>query len=385
MISPEDIKQNALRWWPLLLQSQINGETFFPRSIDRIGKVRSGDVRQQFDKVQHEIEQLFRNSKNETGIGYLVEKSDYNFRRTGSHELPERILIETLNDYLHITGKKREWSCFTKNLDLICLEIPNLKEWALSNCKWLVSSDTEWLSMLLVCKYFLVNPRPEMYVRQLPITIHTKFIEENTTLLQSLLDFLIADHIRNSSTKRIAERYYLKYDEPLIRIRLLDESLSVIHDNLDFSIPLSSFKRLAINCKRVLIAENKMNFLTLPNMPSTIALWSGGGFSLGNMKNITWLNEKEICYWGDIDTHGFLILSQLRSYFSHVTSFLMNKEVLMAYKDDWQTGANTPQENPEHLTAAEAELFRYVKENNLRLEQEKIRHHDVIDVLKLLV
>lgn len=387
MISPEEIKQQALRWWPQVLEGHIRGETFSPRIIDRIGKIRSSDVRQQFDKVQNEIESLLRHSKNETGIGYLVEKSDYNFRRSGNHELPKRIVIVSLDDYLHVTHKKREWTLFIKNVELTTSVIPRLKEWAQSNTSWLIKSDIDWEGILHVCQYFLSTPRPELYVRQLPVAVHTKFIEENTALLQSLLDFLISDHIRDSRQKRFAERYYLKYDEPTIRIRILDEALSFQYNLKDLSVPLSSFLSLNLDCTHILITENKMNFLSLPDMPLTIALWSGGGFNVSYLKNVDWLINKQIYYWGDIDEHGFQILHQLRSYYSFVKSFLMNVETYKAYQKFAISTKVAHIDNLFLLNEDEKETLNTIQSNphKNRLEQERISHQDVKDAIKKVI
>jgi hypothetical protein len=385
MISPEEIKQKALRWWTDILLCHIRNENAFPRTIERIGKVRPGDVSGQFEKTQREIHTLLRHSKNETGIGYLVEKSDYNFRRTGSHELPERIIIQSLNDYLHITGKKKEWTNYENTLIQITAEIPELTVWAEDNTAWLVKNNIHWPGILLVCSYFRSNPRPKMYIRQLPIAIHTKFIEENTSLLQSLLDFLIPDHIRNKNQTRFAERYYLKYDEPLIRMRILDEKLAIQHPLDDLSIPVSSFQKLNVQCPRIFITENKMNFLTLPQTQSAIALWSGGGFNISYLKNITLPASTQIFYWGDIDTHGLLIVNQLRSYYPQAATFLMDMNTLTKYTDYWTKGAKTNQASTTYLTPDELKLFQYLKENDIRLEQERITHEDVVEAIDKLV
>ena len=35
-----------------------------------------------------------------------------------------------------------------------------------------------------------------------------------------------------------------------------------------------------------------MNFLTLPEVKNTVALWSGGGFNVSYLKEIEWLQKK---------------------------------------------------------------------------------------------
>lgn len=101
----------------------------------------------------------------------------------------------------------------------------------------LVDKNVNWDDALKVCQYFIQTRRPNLYLRQLPIEIHTKFIEENITLIQSLLDFLIPDRIRSTTQKRFTERFFLKYDEPLIRVRLLDHQQQDYYKFTDISIP----------------------------------------------------------------------------------------------------------------------------------------------------
>ena len=39
--------------------------------------------------------------------------------------------------------------------------------------------------------------------------------------------------------------------------------------------------------------------------------------------------------WGDIDTHGFAILDQLRGILDSVQSLLMDRETLFAFLSQW--------------------------------------------------
>ncbi len=386
MISPAEIKDQALTWWKPLLQSYIQGELFFPKSIDRIGKVRSGHVTARFELLQKEIEELYRCSKNQGGTGYLVKTGWRKFRRTGSHELPDAVVFETIEDYIAFTGCKKAWDIFLTSYNIIKNSIPTLQNWALQNCLLLTNKNVNWNDVLKVCQYFIENPRPNLYLRQLPIEIHTKFIEENNALIQSLLDYLIPDHIRSVAQKRFAERYFLKYDEPLIRIRMLDINLTRFGNFLDISIPLSDFKSLDIPASHILITENKMNFLTLPAMPFAIAVWSGGGFNVSYLRNVAWLKEKHIFYWGDVDEHGFQILHQLRSYYSNTKSIMMDYKTFEHFSEFSVAGTRNNSEQLSLLNEEERKLFEQLKliDKN-RLEQEKISQGYVEEYLKSLL
>jgi hypothetical protein len=379
MINPDEIRQQALKWWEPLLQSHVNNEPFFPKSIDRIGKVQPVHVTQRFEALQDEIEALYKNAKNEIGTGYLVRTAAQHFRRTGAHELPDSIVFETAEDYLHYTGKQREWKLFVRNSALLEEGLPSLKGWIAENLLSLTLPDTDWVDIVTVCKYFIVNPRPHLYVRQLPIRLHTKFIEDHAPLLQSLLDYLIPDHIRNKGQKKFAERYFLKCDEPLIRIRLLDKKLAIYNNIMDLSISLTDFERTNWDCGRVVITENKMNFLTLPALPSAIAIWSGGGFMVSYLRNAAWLKSKSIHYWGDIDEHGFQILHQIRSYYGQTQSVMMDKETFNAFHEFAVNGKRNKAEELGYLSNEEAGLYSYIKgmDAKNRLEQEKIPQYYV--------
>jgi hypothetical protein len=379
MISPEDIKQQAIKWWKPFLQSYILKEPFFPKEIDRIGKARPADLTQRFDVLQNEIAALYSKSKNETGTGYLIKTAEKNYRRTGVHQLPHSVVFETADDYLHFTRKKTEWEFFIRNYELLINNLPQLRPWIIENTIFLTEPGTDWEGILSACKYFISTPRPELYLRQLPIAVHTKFIEENVSLIQSLLDFLIPEHIKDKSQKKFDDRYYLQKDEPLIRIRMLDDSLAITNNIKDFSIRLSDFEKGLWHNKNVVITENKMNFLTLPPFPSAIAIWSGGGFKVSYLKNALWLADKNIYYWGDIDEHGFLILHQLRSYYGQVKSIMMDRQTFDQFHQFTVIGERNNINKLDLLNEDEANLYKILKsrQNNNRLEQEKISQNYV--------
>lgn len=384
MISPAEIKAQALNWWKPFLLSVVHEEDFFPRRINRVGRVKPGDIPRRFGLLKQEIDLLYQQSKLSTGVGYSVISEEQNFRRAGTHILPVAIEFETEEDFVAFTGKRSEWRRFQNNLRLICCSIPALRRWSALNCLWLTQMHTDWPSILKVCRYFLEHPRPDVYIRQLPVEVHTKFMEENSGLLISLLDFLMPEHIRNNNTFKISERYYLRYDQPLIRLRYLNANDSCTGFS-DISLPVSDFETLQPVVENVIITENKMNFLTLPILHSTLAIWSGGGFQVGLLKNAPWLLEKKIFYWGDIDEHGFQILNQLRGYYPATMSVMMDRATFETFRHLAGVGARSLSSVLDKLTEGELELFFYLKtQEHNRLEQEKIPQAFVdMELLKL--
>ena len=210
-----------------------------------------------------------------------------------------------------------------------------------------------------------------MYIRELPIQVDTKFIERNKGTIKELLEIIIAESVNTDET-RFETRFNLRFDEPVVRFRVLDKAMSqVLFSGVDdMSIPISQFRESEIPVETVYIVENKMNMLTFPPIQKSIVVW-GHGFGVDILKDVAWLKSKKIFYWGDLDAQGFQILSETRAHFPQVASFLMDRATFdNFYEGDIGTASNV--ENGLYLTPEEIEMFKYLKENNLRLEQEKI-------------
>jgi hypothetical protein len=368
MITPNEIKGLCLKWWREVLLSAIDGGNCFPKEITRIGKISPKDILTKLTEHKSSIQLLRDNSKDYRGYGYNVILIEKQFEKIGRQQVPEKITIETIEDFLKYISKEKEYARFSSNLNLITAELPILVEWIKSNPLRLIEHDT-WRDTLKVCQYFIENPQPNLYIRQLPIEVHTKYIQANKQLMQSLLEFLIPKSI-NYSENRFELRFNLKYAEPLIRIRFLDQETSPLSEVSDMSLPLSEFSVFKCICKNVLVTENIMNFLALPSLPQTVAIWSGGGFSVSYLKDIGWLKDKQFYYWGDIDAHGFQILNQFRTYFPNTVTLMMDEKTLKCFKP--AEGEPCTNQNLPMLTTEEHNLYQYLRENNLRLEQEKI-------------
>ena len=124
-----------------------------------------------------------------------------------------------------------------------------------------------------------------------------------------------------------------------------------------------------------------MNFLTLPELKNTIAIW-GGGYAVKNLQHIEWLTDKSIYYWGDIDIQGFEILSMLRGYYEQTISLMMDEETFNKFNHYHGHGTASNTYGLNHLTTNEHELYLRIHASNQRLEQEKIPQIYVNDFLR---
>ncbi|MDR2684319.1 MAG: DUF2220 family protein [Prevotellaceae bacterium] len=387
MITPKEIQQQCSNWWKSVLAAHIESVDFFPKEISRIGKIPSKDLMKRLPEYQKSLKILRNNSKSNKKNGYSLVEIERQFDKIGKQYVPEKIVIETLKDYLKITGKEKEYQLFTLNYKLLISELPNLKEWAILHHQKLIDCNV-WTNIIKVCNYFIENPKPNLYIRELPIQIHTKFIEENKAIIKDLLDVLIEEYVNQEYTllKDFEKRFNLKYAEPTVRFRILDKNISqqYFSEIDDLSIPVSQFEKLDLSIKNVLIVENKTNLLTialtLPDLIETIVVF-GSGYKVENLKNTKWFKRKKIYYWGDLDAQGFEILSQFRGYFPHVKSILMDKATFKQFESEKVEGKEKSNSAP-NLTNEEQQLYAILKANNWRLEQEKIPLEYAIEIIK---
>ena len=100
------------------------------------------------------------------------------------------------------------------------------------------------------------------------------------------------------------------------------------------------------------------------------------------------LQELPIHYWGDIDTHGFAMLDQVRSYFPQTQSLLMDRATLLAHEILWGCEARPTRAVLPHLNVEESALYEDLRLDriapSLRLEQERIGYDYVQATLRAL-
>ncbi|OHD38046.1 MAG: hypothetical protein A2015_02125 [Spirochaetes bacterium GWF1_31_7] len=388
MINSTQIKEKALKLWKSFLQSIITGEDFFPLSI-QFAKPTAGEALKNFALLDKWIQELKDNSKDNRGYGYTVGFSCINNRQIGKQNIPDTLCFETEKDYLKYTGLTQEAEIFKNTYRFVYEKYPLLNEWALKYPQKLIDYSAVLPDLCKVTGYFINNPKPGIYTREINAGVHSKFIENYSTILREMLDILIEEHINTGETE-FEKRFNLKYPEPLIRMKILDTHIAnhFFSGLTDLSITVSEFSELSIPVKNVIIIENKtsfsniLNFLTLPELKNTIALF-GKGFGVTLCGRAQWLHNATIQYWGDIDPHGFIILSNFRKYFPETTSVMMDNETFETFYPLAVEGEVVSKYRDLRLTADETALFERLncKGTINRLEQEFISYEYAVKKL----
>jgi len=384
VISPEALREKALKIWNSgrILSASLIGESPFPLDMP-FRKATAREALERFSEVREWVNRLREGSRERRGFGYSLEFTEVNHRQLGEQRFPSRIWFETEGYFLRFIGKGREFERFRMLAEQTLAEQPGLREWLEQKPIKALENLDVWQQALAVCRFLLDFPRPGRYIRELDIPgVDSKFIERNKTLLRELLDIIlppeaVVPEATAMSGHGFERRYGFRYDEPLIRFRILDAALQGPWGVSDISIPLGQFLTLDPPCNRVVITENKVNGLTFPLLPKAMVIF-GLGYGISSLREAGWLAEKEIFYWGDIDTHGFSILSQLRGYFPQSRSILMDRETLMEFRHLWGKEDDDKRCTVDlvNLNEPERRLYLELKENilgeNVRLEQERI-------------
>jgi hypothetical protein len=87
--------------------------------------------------------------------------------------------------------------------------------------------------------------------------------------------------------------------------------------------------------------------------------------------------QREVHCWGDIDTHGFAILDQLRARIPQAQSFLMDRGTLLEHQALWTSEPQPTLRDLPRLNEAERWVdddlrWRRLRDESSRLERERL-------------
>lgn len=389
--TPDDIVAGVKKLWEsgALLAARLDGRSLFPYEF-RLRQPGAADMGEQFDAVRNWIAALSGTSRDRKGYGYELVWRDINHRQLGRNRLPAAAVIPTEADALRMLGRGSDARRFEQLAGTTLAAFPALRPWIHAHALVLIEQGDTWAQVLAVLAWFVRHPRPGIYVRQLDIAgVDTKFIEARKCLFAELLDHVLpAEAILASQVgpRQFEARYGLLTKPPMIRFRLLDET-HFIGGLSDLTVPVAQFASLQSQVARVFVTENEVNALAFPDVRSSMVVF-GGGYGIDRLAQVDWLRDRELLYWGDIDTHGFAILDRLRANLPHTRSLLMDMDTLHAHRHLWgaeemdkrYTGQLT------RLTPAEQHLFIALREDQfgvrLRLEQERVGYTWAVNAIR---
>jgi hypothetical protein len=375
--TPADIKKQVQKLWDkgALLSSMVESNTLFPYRL-ALKSPTSSELSSEFAAVRSWIEKLRKGEDK----GYRIVWKEINHRLLGHNSMPKEIWIDSIDEALIWIGKTRDAQLFITLLHATMRRQPVLLQWLASQPLRALNLASIWSKLLDIVVWMQEHPLPGIYVRQVCIPgIHTKIIESFRGVLSELLDLALPPESIHSEATGAANfcRRFGFLDKPLrIRFRILDPKQVILPSkDQDITVTHETFSSLNLQKRRVFITENETNFLAFPHTENSLAVF-GAGYGFAALAAAHWLHDCEIWYWGDIDTHGFAILDQLRASFPHVRSLLMDRETLLNHRQHWITEPEPEKRDLPRLTDLENQLYNDLRENRLglsiRLEQEVI-------------
>jgi hypothetical protein len=364
------------KWWDKgkLLASAAGDGAPFPRRLACKGPA-SGELVERFDDVRRWSAAL-------CGMPHVrIELREFRHAVLGRNALPAEAWVDTLDDALAMVGKKRDTARYLELFNMVRARQPGLAGWMQAEPLRALALEPDWPRLLDVVAWLQAHPRPGIYLRQVDIPgMHGKFIETRRGVLGDLLDLALPASAVDEGSKGtgdFAARYGFRDKPQRVRFRMLDAAARLLDTagEQDMTLDADSFAGLAPAVSRVFITENEINYLAFPAMADSMILF-GAGYGFDMLAHADWLTHRQLIYWGDIDTHGYAILDQLRARLPHVTSLLMDMPTLLAHRGQWSTESKPLSRDLTRLHRDEAETYDALRNmslgQNVRLEQEMI-------------
>jgi hypothetical protein len=373
---PADIKALLRRRWQRgeILASSLTQDPLFPLRLPIKGP-SSAQISGDFGAARDWIAE-WGNQK-----VIPIEWHAFSHRLFGDNQMPSAAIIPDAESAVRILGTRREWETHQEMIAQCRDSFPELLDWLAKRTITALELAPDWQAVLAVVAWVRDHPRSGLFLRQMDAPgVHTKLVEKYRGVISELLDRVLpADAIDASArgTSGFARRYGFRDKPERIRIRFLDPACAIAPERLGLDLTLDSaaFAVLDTPVERVFITENEVNFLAFPDCPRSLVIF-GSGYGWSALVAASWLHQRAIHYWGDIDTHGFAILDQLRSGLPHVRSMLMNREIFLHHRDFWTTEPNPVRHELPRLTAEERSTLEALRAHAgmaaPRLEQEKL-------------
>lgn len=312
----------------------------------------------------------------QAGTGPLrIEYKRVGGRHVGSNEIPCRAWIDGYDQawaLLGVQGEVRRFAALAASTEMAC---PRLVPWMLRRPVKTLQLSGVWERLVATVGWLGEHQEAGMYLRQVDVPgVDTKFIERHRGVLGELLDLQLDPERINGGAKDFEDRYGFRRKPAYVRFR---STGGLAGRFSELTVRAQEFDSAPPGVSRVYVVENEITYLAFPLTGADIVIF-GGGYAVPVLQPLEWLTGLDLIYWGDIDTHGFVILNRLRQRFPHTRSMLMDRATLLAHRDHWVTEPSPSSLDLEFLDAEEAALYDDLRvgalARSIRLEQERISY-----------
>lgn len=385
LLSPEDARAWLRRRYAAQHRAWLSGAGAWPLRVP-LGEPTEKTVAEDAGLVRRWVEDWSR--WHDAGE---VQWSSRQWPRLGTQRLPSRLLFSSAAEVARAVGEEQRYQRASERAARLTAR------WgALSGSPLLLRHfdeladypEQDFERLLAALQWFEFNRDSLHYLRQLPIEgLDTKWCDaKRRTLITDLLLGLRA----LSGPLEFHELCGLRRPPQRLRLRVLcAEGRQALGGLGDVEAPVEQIAALQLRPQCVLVVENLESGIALPELPGCLAFMKLGN-GVGVLSQIPWLNGARVVYWGDIDTHGFAILSQARAVLPTLSSVLMDEATLLHCRALWgREPVPFPNAQLPHLTATEQALFAALRDHtwgpSVRLEQERVPWPYAVEALRRAV
>ena len=244
----------------------------------------------------------------------------------------------------------------------------------------------DFTTLLAATAWFRAHPRSGLTVRSVPVPgMHTKWLARHRGMVLACLGTATDSSQFTESTGDADPADIPADDLDALGLRPLPHEISmVLADPVlraavgglrQISAPVDELAGLQIHPNAVIIVENKEPALAWSDTAGLVVIHSLGNH-LDVLSRFPWIRPDHCWYWGDLDRHGFTLLSRARTMVPQLASLLMAPGDIETYRPlgveedldryDQPDSTLTPTE-ASALTALQITEGKY-----LRTEQERI-------------
>ncbi len=369
--SAKELKAKLLKMWDSgkLLRSEQESEELFPLTLKLRGPT-SLELSSRFAEVSDWIARW-----QEEGVQLVWRRTHH--RIIGANEIPTHAVFTDLDEVCRFLKTIGDLKVFRHLVETTQATCPALIPWLFRRPLTALQHALSWERLLRIVNWRASHPRPELYLRQVELPgVDTKFFEHHKGVLSELFELALVSGEVDPAASGFERRYGFRERPVRLRWRPLAEGAQ-FRGFTELTVTRDDFVRTDPGFSRVVVVENEINFLTFPPVDDAMIIF-GSGFKVGALKEVPWMAERELFYWGDIDTHGFAILDQFRSYYPQTRSLLMDRATFLAHDKRWVKETRQTRALLTHLSPEEHSLYQDLLHEeygpNLRLEQELIEY-----------
>lgn len=365
--SPADLQVKVRRRWvDGSLLSALADDRPFPELDLPVRGPSAGELGDHLDAVRSWAADLEAASRD--GRRYELVHVPIGGRHVGRNTIPGRARVTSYEQAWALLGVTSQVAAYRRVLELSA-GLTEVRDWVAAHPLQALEVADHWEQVLAAYRWLNDSRGSGRWLREITAPgVDTKFVERHRTLLSQLLDV-------DRSPTSFLTALGLRTKPGSLRLRFDPSALGLPDALSEGTFRLEEVAVLAACVSRAVIVENETTYLTVPVPAGGVVLW-GKGFEVSRAGSLPWLRGVAVHYWGDLDTHGFAILNQLRARLPHTTSFLMDRSTLLAHRDRWVREPSPTSARLDRLTPDEAAVYSDLVSDRLgeavRLEQERI-------------